>query len=68
MSDGMSQEKKVLNYMKKNGTITSYEAFLHLGITRLSARIADLRSHGYNVITTMSGDARNYAIYSLGEE
>lgn len=37
-------EQRVVDYMLANGSITSMEAFQHLGETRLSARIFDLRT------------------------
>ena len=37
-------EQRVVDYMVKNGSITSMEAFQNLGETRLSARIFDLRT------------------------
>ena len=43
------QNEMVLAYMKGKGSITSMEAFTDLGITRLSARIYDLKEKG-NVI------------------
>lgn len=43
----MTQENKVLEYIKDFGSITSYQAFLDLGITRLSARIFELKNKGY---------------------
>ena len=39
----MTQEEMVLDYMKEYGSITSWEAFAELGITRLSAKIFELR-------------------------
>jgi hypothetical protein len=33
--------------MKDNGSITSWEAFQELGVTRLSARIFELKKMGY---------------------
>lgn len=49
----MTQEEKVLGYIKKYGSITSFEAFRDLGITRLSARIYTLRKHGVNIDNKM---------------
>ena len=47
------QCNKVLNYMKTNKTITSLEAFKYCGVSRLSARIWDLRNkYGYDIGTT----------------
>ena len=44
----MTQKEMVLNYMKENGSITSMQAF-QIGITRLSARVWDLRNDGVKV-------------------
>ena len=42
----MTQKDEILAYMKKNNGITTMQAFRHLGITRLSARIFDLKEDG----------------------
>ena len=39
----MTQKEEVLEYLNRHGSITSMQAFKHLGITRLAARISDLR-------------------------
>ena len=44
-----SQDKMVLHYMAKHKSITSLEAFEELGITRLSARIFNLREAGHDI-------------------
>ena len=46
------QNADVLDYMQRNGVITSMDAFAKLNITRLSARIWDLRHLGYTIIGT----------------
>ena len=46
---GTTQNERVYNYMLKHGSITSLEAFEQLGVTRLSARIFDLRLLGYKI-------------------
>lgn len=43
----MTQEDMVLNHLKKYKTITSLEAIQEYGITRLSAKIYNLRKIGY---------------------
>lgn len=43
------QSARVLAYIVKHGGITSMDAFRDLGITRLSARIWDLRRAGVPV-------------------
>lgn len=45
----MTQNEKVLQFLKDNGSITSMDAFNKLRITRLSARIFDLRKMGYKI-------------------
>lgn len=50
---------RIIEYMKKrNNMITSMEAFTDLGITRLSARIKELRDKGY-IIDTMMINGKN---------
>jgi len=44
--DKDTQCYKVLDYMIKNGSITTMEAFSNLKITRLAARISDLEHKG----------------------
>ena len=43
------QNEMVLAYMKGKGSITSMEAFTKLGVTRLSARIYDLKEKGVKI-------------------
>lgn len=70
----MSQKDKVLQYIKVNGSISSMQAFYHLGVTRLAARIADLRERGVGIESkTVSGKAKDgtpihYSVYSLSHE
>ncbi len=45
----MTQNKKIVQYMRDNGGITSFEAFAKLHITRLSGRIHELRNNGYKI-------------------
>ena len=40
----MTQNEMVLKYLQENGSITTYESYAKLFITRLSARIFDLRN------------------------
>lgn len=44
----MTQIEALKNYLEKNGSITTYESFTKLFITRLSAKIWDLKNkYGY---------------------
>lgn len=43
----MTQKEAVLKYIKDFGSITSFQAFVDLGVTRLSAKIFELKQDGY---------------------
>ena len=67
----MNQKQRVIDYMNDFGSITSFEAFQDLGITRLSAVIFDLREQGYKIRTkdetsrNRYGEKTTYARYSF---
>ena len=67
----MTQNEKVLNYLKEHKKITSMDAINHLRITRLSARIADLRNRGIVIDSETvykkdtDGNQIHYSVYSL---
>lgn len=42
-----SQSKKIINYIKQHGSISTYEAYTSLGVTSLHRRLTDLRKKGY---------------------
>lgn len=44
-----TQCDRVLDYIKRFGSITTYEAIMDLGILRLGARISEMRSNGINI-------------------
>ena len=65
----------LIKHFKEHKSITSMEAFQLFGITRLSARIFELRANGYNIETCMVenitrfGEPCRYAKYIFkGEE
>lgn len=69
----MTQSEQVLDYMREHGGITSMEAFSKLGITRLSARIFDLRKAGENITQERkyyrtNDKAKHYDIFRLEEK
>lgn len=45
------QRQAVLNWFKENRTLTSMEAFEHLGVTRLAAVVHDFRRMGHDIET-----------------
>lgn len=51
---------RIIEYMKTHKGITSQDAFRELGITRLSARIKDLRDMGYDIRTLMIEGVNRY--------
>ena len=70
----MSQNEMVLNHLRRAGSITQMEAIDRYGITRLGARIFELKQRGHNITRTME-QARNrynapthFARYYLEEQ
>lgn len=65
---------RIIDYMTKHKGITSQDAFRDIGITRLSARIKDLRDLGYDIETVMVdgknkyGETVRYGVYVLKGE
>ena len=61
-----TQENQILNHLKQHKFITSWEAIQKYRITRLSARIYELRERGHNIITkNVSENGKRFAEYSL---
>lgn len=44
-----TQKQRILDYIARNGSITTFEAFTELGITKLTTRISELRRDGYQI-------------------
>ena len=70
----MTQNERIIDYIKRFGSITTFETFTELGITRLSARIYDLTAEGYDFervtehSTNRLGEKVSYTRYSLKEK
>ena len=61
-----TQENQILNHLKQLKFITSWEAIQEYRITRLSARIYELREKGYQIITkNITENGKTFAEYSL---
>lgn len=60
------QTKQVLDLIKRDGSITRLVA-MNYGIANLTARLADLRSLGHNVVCVQKRDAKNrrYGTWSI---
>lgn len=69
----MTQEARVLDYLRTFGSITSKEAAKELGVMQLPARIYRLRHRGHAIsMETVSGenrygDAVHYGVYRLDD-
>lgn len=46
----MTQNERILNYIKELGSITTLEAMQDLGVMRLASRVSELRMWGYNIV------------------
>lgn len=68
-----SQCTKIIDYMNRHGSITQLEAANAIGCYRLSARIYDLKDHGYAIRKIMcvkkneEGNTVQYAKYMFEE-
>ena len=53
MSNHISQNQKILGFMRLNGSITPAKALKHYGVMRLGARIHELKRKGYNITSKL---------------
>ena len=69
-----TQCEKVLDYMRRFGSITQIEALQDIGCMRLASRISDLRCQGYAIGRRIKtgknryGDSVSFAEYYLEED
>ena len=67
----MTQNKIILAALKQGERITSMGAIRKYGITRLAARIRNLKDMGYKIkaesrtVRNMQGNSTNISVYSL---
>lgn len=47
----VSQCDRIVEYMRKYGSITQMEGYLDIGCWRLASRICDLKKRGYHIKT-----------------
>ncbi len=65
----MTQIEQVLEYLKEHGSITSMDAIVEFGCTRLAAKVFELRKQGYNIETIKEKGKRGYyARYKLSTD
>ena len=71
MGESKSHKERILEHLKKHGSITSMEAIEKYGNTRLAATINNLRAMGYDITTVMHrrenryGKPVRYGVYTL---
>ena len=69
MKDRDSQCKTILKYLQDGNSITQIEASDKFRISRLAARVSDLRSRGYNIVSEQVGKGfGSYVRYHLAYE
>ena len=67
----LTQCQRIIDYMERFGSISSFEAFTDLGIVRLASRIHDLKGQGYNIISETKtsknrfGETVSFKVYRL---
>lgn len=63
----MTQKETILKHLKRKKTLSSFEALLVYGITRLASRVDELRKDGWNIETVMKKDekGKRYARYRM---
>lgn len=67
MKKQKSQIKDIVDYLKKNGSITSMEAWSNFHATRLAAVIFKLRALGYNIETETCDGINEYGSYTYAK-
>ena len=67
----MTQREVILNHFKKHKTITSWEAIMEYGITKVNSVIYHLRQDGYRITSTSKtvrtrlGNTTTISVYEL---
>lgn len=56
----MTQQERILKYMDDFGSITPMEAFMDLGITKLSTRISEMIKLGIRIEKSMEFTSNRY--------
>lgn len=70
----MTQKELIIKYIEDFGSISSYEAYVDLGITQLATRIKELKAQGYDFVTEWTktknryGKSIKFKKYSLNKE
>ena len=66
-----TQCRRILDYIKLNGSISTMQAIIELGVINPSARVMEMRAAGIEIITTIKegrnrfGERCRYAVYTI---
>ena len=55
-----SQNERIMDYLRKRGSITQREADTYLGVMRLASRISDMKSKGINIVSEYENVTNRY--------
>ena len=70
----INQCQRIVDYMRRFGSISTLEAFNDLGVARLASRIHDLKVQGYNITSETKtsknryGESVSFKVYRLAEK
>lgn len=56
----ITQKDRILEYIRKFGSISSFEAYANLGITQLGARIDQLKKEGFKFRTEWESNTNRF--------
>lgn len=57
----MTQKEKILDYINRFGSISPFEAFRDLGITKLASRISEIIQDGVEIEKTMEKSKNRFS-------
>lgn len=60
MEDGMNQCERISKYMDDFGSITTMQAFMDLGVTKLSNRISEMIARGERIKKSQASGLNRY--------
>jgi hypothetical protein len=65
----MSQKTKILEHLKRYGSISTWQAISEYHVTRLGAHICQLKREGFPIVATRETDGKNWwANYKLVQD
>lgn len=56
----MKQHERIIDYIDRFGSISPYEAFADLGITKLATRISEMRRAGVEILGKLEQSTNRY--------